>query len=871
MERKVSKLKVFIVPHWHFDALWQMTFEEYFIITLRNLVDLLEFLEVDPNYRFNIDQTIYIEEFLKRFPELSEKLKEAVKKGLIELVCSGYTQPDSNIPSGEFLVRNIVTYQKFVREVFGVEAKCGWFVDVYGQSGQLPQIFKKAKIDYFVFWRGVPRDIPSEFLWEGIDGTKILTHRMPLSYGSGYIPTGERRYYFFIETITTNSAIAYLETVLKELVKRAPTINILVPNGDDFTPPQRFITKIVREWRKRREDIEVQIATASQFFRSLEKFKSRLPTIKGEFNPILRGTYSARIEIKKENREVENLYLTAEKFATIASLFGYSYPREELDRALKLILTNQFHDAINGEVVDEVYDEIMDNFKLARSECERILKGSLNVIVAKIDTTSLEGIPIVIFNPLSWERTDIVEVSVAFSEPDVRGVKVVDWRGKQVLHQFTEVNKNPDGTLGVIKLIFTAENVPPIGYKVYYVIPTDEPNAGEEESNIKVSEEQGKYVMENQFYLIELDPLSKNIVRIYDKAAKREVIRCNGYLGNALFFEPDHGSVTHVNGELDPYLTAIPIKDPPNPEMSLSTMKCVSRGRIIERGPVRVTLSSYGVIENTKYIQYIMIYDKVKRIDFVTKLEFGDEHRRVRVVFPVNIEDGEIWHEIPYGAIKREEGEYPAINWVDISNKDYGVTLINRGIPGNSIVNGLMMLTLLRSIEAMYLASPFRGRLEMLSRIYLRWARRYFTYYALGPKALEKGTHLFKYALYPHEGTWRESKSYKVALEFNTPLIPVKTTKHKGMLPKEMSFLSLSPENLVLTVIKRADEGHEVVLRFYEAEGKVTDGILKMFRKIKRVSRTNLLEEEELALGCEGNEVLVKTKPFEIVTIKIVL
>jgi len=847
-----------------------MTFEEYFDITLKNIVDLLEFLEIDFDYRFNIDQTIYIEELLKEFPELFDKLKEAVKRGLIEFVCSGYTQPDSNIPSGEFLVRNIVTYQKFIKEVFGVEAKCGWFIDVYGQSAQLPQIFKKAKVDYFVFWRGIPQDIPSEFLWEGIDGTRMLTHRMPLTYGAGYVPTGERRYYFFIRTVTVNDAIAYLEHVLEELKKRASTTNILIPNGDDFTPPQRFITQVVREWSKRRSDIEVQIATASQFFKSLEKFRDKLPVIKGEFNPILRGTYSARIEIKKENREAENLYLTAEKFATIAYLLGNPYPREELEEALKLILTNQFHDAINGEVIDEVYDKIMDNFKLAKEICQKVLEKSLNGITANIKTSGHKGIPIVVFNPLSWNRTDVVEVRVAFSESNVKGVKVVDWRGNELPHQFIEVSKNPDSTLGVIKLIFTAEDVPPVGYKVYYIVPVSNPNVDNEVSSISVSEKEGEYVIENRFYRIELDPLSKNIVKIYDKDAKREVIKSNGYLGNALFIEPDYGSVTHVNGELDPHLTTIPIKDPPDPKAMLNTMKCISRGIAIERGPVRATFYYYGVVGNTKYIHYIMIYDKLRRIDFKTELEFGDENRRVRVVFPVNVKKGEIWHEIPYGVIRREEGEYPALNWIDLSNRGYGVTLINGGIPGNSIVGNLMMLTLLRSIKAMYLGSPFKGRLEKLSRLYLEKVNEYFTYYALGPKALEKGHHVFKYALYPHEGTWREAKSYKVAREVNIPLIPIKTTKHEGSLPKERSFLSISPENLVLTTVKRADD-HRVIVRFYEAEGRVTNGEITLFKRVKVAYETNLLEEEESRLSVKDNKVLVNVKPFEIVTVKVTL
>lgn len=869
----MSRLDVFIIPHWHFDALWQLSFKEYFDITAENLVDLLEFLEKDDRYRFNIDQTIYIEEFLKEFPELSGELKKFVEKGFIEFVCSGYTQPDSNIPQGEFIVRNIILFQTFVKKMFGREAKCGWFLDVYGQSAQLPQIFKKAKIDYFVFWRGVSKRIPSEFLWEGIDGTRILTHRMPLSYGAGYIPEGKRRYYFFIKTTTIDDAITFLKDLIEKLREIASTNIIFIPNGDDFTPPQRFIVKVVEEMRRREGDnLDINIATASQFFKKLEKHLEKLPIIRGEFNPIFRGTYSTRIELKKFNRRVEYLYLIAEEMATIASLFKKSFPKEELENALKLVLTNQFHDAINGEIIDEVYDIVLKNYESAENICRKILEKSLQIIVDKIDTsTEFNGIPVVVVNPLSWNRTDMVEVTVAFTDPEIKGLKVVDWKGNNIPFQIIDVNKNPDGSLGIVKLIFTAENMPSLGYRVYYILPSSKKSLESFETSIKVSEIESDYIMENRYYSIKLDHLSKSIVSIYDKELGKNVLDSSKYLGNSIFIEPDYGSVCHINGDIDPHLVAIPIRDPPDLNSRLNTMKCVSRCIFVEKGPIRAVAYIFGVVGNTKYRQRIIIYDKVQRIDFNTELEFGDENHRVRVVFPINISKYKIWHEIPYGAIERNEGEYPAINWIDVSNKDYGVTLINKGIPGNSVVENVMILTLLRSIDAMYLDAPFGElRLRKIGKMFLEKAGKHYIFYPLGSKALEKGYHLFEYSLYPHIKTWREAKSYRTALEFNIPLIAVKTTPHKGFLPKEKSFISLVPENLVLTVLKRCED-NGVILRFYEAEGKSVKGYLTFFKEVKNAVKTNLLEEKVSDLKIDRGNIIVNVKPFEIVTVKLMV
>lgn len=861
-----GKWKIHIVPHWHFDALWQLTFEEYFDITARNLMDLLEFLETNPEYRFCLDQTIYIEEFLKQYPELGEKLGKVIRAGTVEPVCSGYTQPDPNLPSGEFLVRNTVLYKAFMKKSFGVDAKCGWYMDTYGQSAQLPQIFKEAGVDYFSFWRGVPKEIPSEFIWKGIDGSQILTHRMPLSYG-GILPHGEMRYGYSIPGEVIDAGTGYLEGRFDQLKRYASTRNMLIPNGGDFAPPQRDLPDVVQEWKKRRGDLEIHIATPTQFFKSLEDSIAEIPTIETEFNPLFRGYYTTRIKIKQENRKCENLYLDAEKFVTIASLLGFSYPEKALEKALKLILLNDFHDAINGEVIDEVYVKMMEDYNKIEDICQEVLGDSLRNIAEKIDVKG-EGIPIVVFNQLSWTRTDVVEVHLALAQPGTRGVVLRDCHGQEIPFE-ASVSRNPDGTLNRVNLLFVAYDVPPVGYKTYFALPS-EAAIPSFETSIRTSDENGRYRIENEFYSITVDPISKAIVNIYDKDAGKEVLETDQYLGNVLFDESDYGSVCHINGDIDGHQFAIPIKDLPNPQVADSTMKCVPSGSIAERGPIRATIYSSGTLNKAKFTQRITVYNKIKRIEFATDVEFEGEHRRIRVSFPIKLDSGEIWHEIPYGAIRRDEGEYPAINWVDLSNKSYGVTLINQGLPGNSVVKNVMLISLLRSIDAMYLGRPFGdARLERVGKMFLEHADRFFTYYPLGRMALEKGSHAFRYALYPHTGTWRDAKSYKTGYEFNNRLIAVKTTNHAGSLPMEQSFISAEPDNLVITAVKRS--GTNVLIRFYEAAGEKTNAKLHFFSPIHSAWKTNLLEEEQERIGISDNALSIGVDPFKIVSVLLTL
>jgi len=761
---------------------------------------------------------------------------------------------------------------------FNADVECGWYLDTYGQSAQLPQIFNKCGIKYFTFWRGCPvqgfpEEPPSEFLWEGIDGTQILTHWMPLGYGAGLIPYGERRYVYFIPITEKNIAIKFLENLVDMLKSKASTNNLFIPNGGDFTPPQRFVPELVREWRKQRDDLEIHIATPNQFFKVVEASSvENLPIIKGEFNPIFRGTYSTRIKIKQANRRIENLYLTAEKFTAIASLLGFSYPEKELEKALKLILLNQFHDAINGEVIDEVYEKMMEDYKRVEDICNDILEDALRSIVERIDTKG-EGIPIVVFNQLSWRRTDVVEVKLAFGEAGIRGISLRDLHGRDVPFQLARASKNPDGTLNSVNLVFIAEGVPALGYKTYFAIPTNQPNIQGFETGIRTSAEnrspyaqKGLYRIENQYYSITIDPVSKMVTSVYDKEADREALKTEKYLGNVLFNEPDYGSVCHVNGNIDAHNKSIPIKDLPDPEVAENTIRCVPSGIISEGGPVRATISVHGRLSGAEFRQHITLYDKIRRIDFKTEIKFEGEHQRIRVAFPVNVDGGEIWHEIPYGAVSRGEGEYPAINWMDLSNQDYGVTLINQGLPGNSIVKNVMLITLLRSIDAMYLGSPFGNdsRLERVGKMYLEKAGQVYNYCPMGRKALEKGAHTFKYALYPHKDTWREAKSYKTALEFNNPLIPIKAEKHEGLLPKEQSFLSVQPDSLIVTAVKKSDEN--ILIRLYEAEGKEVEGKSRFFKPIKSAWETNCIEDKQIRIEVEENKVPIRVRAFEILS-----
>ena len=301
------------------------------------------------------------------------------------------------------------------------------------------------------------------------------------------------------------------------------------------------------------------------------------------------------------------------------------------------------------------------------------------------------------------------------------------------------------------------------------------------------------------------------------------------------------------------------------------------RGNIkgTETGPIRSKVNITTMLGPSVVQQEICLYDRVKRIDFTTKLKFGGpENYRVRMVMPTNIEGGGVWNEIPYGAVERDEGLYVAGNWIDYSESDYGVGLINKGIPANTVTEGNMTLTLLRSFSQIYL---WLGRetlkpdeWEMHGRVKVGSESRTLEV----PDALEIGREYdFHYSLYPHRGDWREGKTYKAAAEFKDPLrvVKVPVSKSDKILPEEWGLVEVAPDNLVLTVCKKAEEDGRIILRFYEAEGKDTKGRLRFTKPVKGAWLTNLLEDEEEEVKVGAGEIEIEVKPFEIVTLKVSL
>ncbi len=249
----------------------------------------------------------------------------------------------------------------------------------------------------------------------------------------------------------------------------------------------------------------------------------------------------------------------------------------------------------------------------------------------------------------------------------------------------------------------------------------------------------------------------------------------------------------------------------------------------------------------------VRLYAGLRRIDIRTEILNQEKFVRYRVLFPTTVRDGQCVHEIPFGATGRPAGiEFPAQNWIDYGNGQQGLALLNRGLPGNNVADGTMMLSLLRSTQIV--AYGFGGGYEpgMSSD----------TGFELGKKFA------FDYALVPHMGNWSEAAVYRQGLEFNQPLLCYTVASHAGELPQRQGLLDVSAPNVIVSALKPGPGG-SAVLRVYEASGKQTHATVRMSAHVLGAQEVNLMEDPGTDLAVTNDTLELDMRPFEIKTIKL--
>ncbi|NOY76685.1 MAG: alpha-mannosidase [Calditrichaeota bacterium] len=813
-----KKYHIYAAGYAHMDLAWMWTWRESIEVVHHTTQSVLNIMKKFPDFKYSMSSAAAYVWLEKYYPNLFRQVQEKVKEGRWEVMGGMWVEPDCNLPSGESFVRQVLYAKRYFQKKLGVDVKICWIPDSFGYNWNLPQILARSGFEGFIThkinWNDTNKFPYRFFWWEAPDGSKIMSYIPESGYG---------------HNLVGDDLIEFAQHERQDL--GLGKVFVIYGVGNHGGGPTMKMLENAENEIHAPAFLDVKLVRSDEFFDSITpQEKAKLPTWDSElYLEFHRGTYTSQAKTKKHNRKVGGLAVTAEKTAALASLCGEPYPAGDFAHIWHTILFNQFHDILPGSSINEVYRDADREYEEAWKLEKDIVDRSLQVLAQHIDTRG-KGEALVVFNPESWVRTSVATVSLGRLEKE-RTWHVLDENAHVVASQVVE--KSPLGA----KLIFIARNVPSLGYKIYRL---EEGAARAPQTDIRAD----SLHLQNGLLSLALDRKTGLIRSLKDVVNQREVLaEPRGNLLQLRTVEPNDAWNLRFKG----------------PWIDLDSAWVVER---VEAGPVRATIhvkhsflgpqkseaSPTEGFPSSFFDQYISLYAGQPYVEVRNHIEWWEKHKMLKVAFPVAVHAKKATYEIPYATIERSTGnrtsfekarfEVPAQRWADLSQTDYGVSLINESKYGYDIKGNLMRLSLLRSPTA---PDPMADR----------------------------GYQDFSYLLYPHTGSWREAGTARLAVEYNRPLIVFRAKPHRGNLPKEKSFVQVTPENVFLNVVKKAEDSTCWILRLVEMYGKTARVTVHLDQKIVSVQETDLLERKLRALRPEGNGFRFEIKPHEIRTFRV--
>lgn len=821
------------IGHTHIDVAWWWTVAQSREKAARSFATVLELMDEYPEYRFMSSQPVLYTFVKERYPELYEEIKRRAAEGRWEPEGGMWLEADCNLTSGESLVRQFLYGKRFFQEEFGVDSRVLWLPDVFGYSGALPQIMKKCGIDYFMTtklsWNQFNKVPDDTLLWEGIDGTKVLTHLIST------LGVGQSVDRFF----TTYNGILHPDAIMggwQRYQNKEMNHDILVAfgYGDGGGGPTREMLETGRRMEKGIRGIpKVRQESSLTYFTELServKDSRRLHTWTGEFYfEYHRGTYTSMARNKRSNRKSELLLMDLELLSVLAEKRGLAYPAEDLERLWKMVLLNQFHDILPGSSIKEVYEVTKREYEQLAEEGGRLLRERKEAVAGA-------GDGVTVFNTLGFTRRSLTVL------PD--GVTSLTDKGEAL----------PCQEIGGLRYSLTGE-IPSKGYSVYGAVrEADGGTAGEaagdteaaggvvENSAAKSGGDTPFSVLKTADGFVITTPFAKvdmaadgSFTSLLDLSENRQVWKA-GEAGNRLRIYEDK-PIYYDNWDIDVFYT--------EKYWDLDEPASIA---VTSEGPLCLQITVNRSFMHSRMTQDIRFYAHSPRIDFNTWVDWKEHQYLLKAGFPVDVHTDEAAFDIQFGNVVRKTHtntswdrarfESCGHKWMDVSESGYGVSLLNDCKYGHSVREGCIELTLIKSgIEP----NPDTDNEE----------------------------HVFTYSLYPHQGTWREADTQKEAADLNQPLSAV----NGGMPGESYGFAGVKGDSVVLETVKRSEDGNGIILRLYESRNKRVNAKVSLSCAPVTVTECNLLEEpvdEAGGLMIDRDGFSFVIKPYEIKTYKVV-
>ncbi len=776
-------LTAFTIGHAHIDVAWLWKVQESTRKAARTFSSQLTLMKKYPDFKFGASQAYLYKQVKEHYPELFAQIQERVKEGRWEIQGGMFVEADCNLISGESMIRQFLHGKNFFRDEFGVDVKNLWLPDVFGYSAAMPQIIRKSGCDSF---------LTQKISWNQINKFPYHTFRW-FGVDGSWILT-----HFPPEDTYNSAANALYRIKAQNQFNEAgflPGFMSLTGIGDGGGGPSENHLERNRILQDLRGCPKVEWSFASNYFDRIREYQARLPEWHGElYLELHRGTLTTQARTKRGNRRCEQTLMAWEILASCLS--AADWQRDAMDAAWKTVLVNQFHDIIPGSSIREVYEQTeKDHAQVLQTANDGIAAAAEKLFRKNADS-------LVLTNTLSRTWSGITELPENWNGASVvtdegRALPVQTHNGKTYVtvempgNSFLTIRRN-----GVADAVET---------------------------------DTGTLVLENDLIRYEFDQ-NGHLLHAYDKELKKEFLASPGNVFSLYHDRP----ITWDAWDVDIYYRQNKIMDVP-----CTNVKTVQKGNAFSIAEFEFKT------DHSTITQQVVLANGTKRLDFITRCDWNENRKLLRVAFPLTIQSDNASFDIQYAYVTRpthdntswEQAKFETCGqrYADLSSKNFGVALLNDCKYGYYVRNSTLDLALLRSPK-------------------------------YPDRFADQGEQIFTYSFLPHKNALPESDVMREAANLNRPLL-MADGYEAGIA--QMPF-RLESDHIVMDVVKRGEKDDSLIIRLIETAGGYSEGTLSFNQAPAAVFETDLMEWNTLRqLESADTTLSLSMTPFEIRTLRV--
>ena len=780
---------LFLVPYSHLDDVWRWSYPQVIRDFLKStLDDNFAAFEKYPDYVFNWSGASRYQMIKEYYPEKYEELKKWVAAGRWYPSGSSWVENDVNVPSSESNIRQLLMGTQFFQNEFGKESCEFMLPDCFGFPYSLPSILNHCGLRGFstqkLTWEsanGIPFNVGR---WIGPDGKWVIAALNAGDYSRSH------------KTIYSTDKATLERLEKNKQVSGLPIDYFYMGGGDKNNADrggavQQESTETLKKTQETKGPVKVIAGKADLMFEAISNEQAqKLPTWNSELQLIKHstGVLTSQAYTKKLNRDAELLGDAAERAAVSAKLLaGSRYPQAELNNAWGLMLRNQFHDNLPGTSIPKVYEHSWNDGIIALNQFAGAYQDAIGALAQTLNT-DVEGVPVVVFNPLSISRKDIVEANIPESLAESENIAVFDAKGVEVPSQITT------GFDGKRRVLFQTD-LASVGAAVYSI---REAKAQATNKNLIVKDN----YLENDFYKVTIDA-NGDIASIFDKRINKEILEKPIQLEFGDNF-PDTKPAWRIYW-----------KDIKKPARSIVANPISVK--VVENGPLRVAIEVVRENEGSHITQRIQLSAGADghRVVTLNKIDWKTRGTLLKAAFHLTANAPEATYNLGLGTIQRgnrTERQYEVSHhsWFDLTDKsgDFGVSILSGAKYGSDKVDdNTLRLTLLHIPDT---KESLQEVLDDGTMSEMRWQ--------------DWGRHEFRYAITSHKADWRQAKTQWEAMRFEQRPAVFEVPKHKG-ITNSFSLLKISNDQVNIQAIKMAEDGSGVVVRMQELNGKACSAV----------------------------------------------